>query len=381
MQFRDIIGQKYLKQHLIESADNGRISHAIMFTGDTGYGTLALAIAYAQYINCTNPHNGDSCGECPSCKMMSKLEHPDVNYVFPVNKKDKKSGEVLTSDSFISLWRETVLRSNGYLTPQQWSNSLNLSKTLKPTIFEAQSDEIARKLLLKSFVSEYKVMIIWLPEEMNEVTANKILKILEEPWDKTLFILVSEQPERLLKTIQSRVQQIEVPRLSEECLRELLATRGETDPQRIASIAHLSKGSLLEMENIANGQEDETRKENFQQFCTLMRLCYAQKRLELLSWADEMSSLSKVELIAFLQNCTRLFREAFIIHAKVASISYLWGEELTFCRNFAPYVREDSIEIILDEFDKAIHQVNQNGNAKIILTHISMMMSKFIRPL
>ena len=168
MKFADIIGQQALKRHLAESIDRGRISHAQLFTGAAGTGALPLAIAYAQYLNCPNRSGGDSCGVCPSCQQIAQLAHPDVHFVFPVNKQGKKSGEVVLSSDFMPLWREIMTDTNGYFTRQMWYDRLDLGKTLQGMISAKEADEIIRRLSFKSFESEYKVMIIWLPELMNE---------------------------------------------------------------------------------------------------------------------------------------------------------------------------------------------------------------------
>ena len=206
MQFRDIIGQEELKRRLVASVAAGRVSHAQLFTGAAGAGTLPLAVAYAQYLNCRHRADGDSCGVCPDCRQIAALAHPDLHLVFPVNKQGKKSGEVITSDAFLPLFRTVFARSNGYFSPQEWYDALDLGKTLRGAISAREADEIIRKLSFKSFEAEYKVMLVWLPETMNEEAANKILKILEEPWEKTVFLLVSEAPDRLLQTILSRTQ-------------------------------------------------------------------------------------------------------------------------------------------------------------------------------
>ena len=182
MRFADIAGQEELKRHLTGSVDRGRISHAQLFSGEAGYGTLPLAVAYAQYVCCPNRAGGDSCGVCPSCRQIEDMAHPDVHMVFPVNKRDKKAGEAVLSDSCLGKWRELWHESGGYFSPQQWFDRLDLGKTMKGLITAKESDEIIRKLSFKSFSSEYKIMIIWLPELMNGDAANKILKILEEPW-------------------------------------------------------------------------------------------------------------------------------------------------------------------------------------------------------
>ena len=167
MQFRDIIGQEELKRRLVASVATGRVSHAQLFTGAAGAGTLPLAVAYAQYLNCRHRADGDSCGVCPDCRQIAALAHPDLHLVFPVNKQGKKSGEVITSDAFLPLFRTVFARSNGYFSPQEWYDALDLGKTLRGAISAREADEIIRKLSFKSFEAEYKVMLVWLPETMS----------------------------------------------------------------------------------------------------------------------------------------------------------------------------------------------------------------------
>ena len=377
MRFADIIGQESLKRHLAEGVDKGRISHAQLFSGAAGVGTLPLAIAYAQYLNCTNRHNGDSCGECPSCRQIADLAHPDLHFVFPVNKQGKKSGEVVLSGEFMPLWREVVAESGGYFTPQQWYDRLDLGKTLKGLITAREADEIIRRLQFKSFESEYKVMIIWQPEAMNEDAANKILKILEEPWEKTVFLLVSERPDLLLPTIISRVQEVAVPRLAIEDLMPM----GQGDEQQRRNMARLAAGNIIEMRALAGGEDDAVKVESFELFCRLMRLSYNDKHLELMEWADEVAQLSREQQRALLRHTARLLSERYMLHAGLGGISYLWGAEADFCNKFAPFIGNQNVEFILDQIELAMRQVSQNGNARIIFTHFALAVSKTINRL
>ena len=378
MRFADIIGQDSLKRHLAESVDKGRISHAQLFSGAAGVGTLPLAMAYAQYLNCQNRHDGDSCGECPSCRQIAEAAHPDLHFVFPVNKQGKKSGEVVLSGEFMPLWREILADTAGYFTPQQWYDRLDLGKTLKGLITAREADEIIRRLQFKSFESEYKIMIIWQPEAMNDEAANKILKILEEPWEKTVFLLVSERPDLLLPTIISRVQEVAVPRLAIE---DLMPLAGEGDEQRRRNMARLAGGDIIEMRALAGGEEDAVKAESFELFCSLMRLSYNDKHLELIEWAEEVAALSREQQRAMLRHAARLLRESYMLHAGLGSISYLWGDEADFCNKFAPFIGNQNVEFILDQIELAMRQVSQNGNAKIIFTHFALAVSKTINRL
>ena len=377
MKFADIIGQQALKRHLAESIDRGRISHAQLFTGAAGTGALPLAIAYAQYLNCPNRSGGDSCGVCPSCQQIAQLAHPDVHFVFPVNKQGKKSGEAVLSSDFMPLWREIMADTDGYFTRQMWYDRLDLGKTLQGMISAKEADEIIRRLSFKSFESEYKIMIVWLPEMMNEEAANKILKILEEPWEKTIFLLVSERPDRLLQTILSRTQEVAVPRLTVEDLMPLC----EGDEQQRRNIARLAAGDLIEMRRLAGGEEDAVREESFELFCRLMRLSYNDKHLELIDWADEVATLSREQQRSMLLHAARLLRESYMLHAGLGSISYLWGEEAKFCNNFAPFIGNQNIEFLIGEIETAMRQISQNGNARIVFTHFALAVSKQINRL
>ena len=382
MRFADVIGQQALKEHLARSVDSGRISHAQLFTGISGAGTLPLAVAYAQYIHCRNRQGGDSCGVCPSCKQIEALAHPDLHFIFPVNKQGKKSGEVVisTAREFVDLWREMWDKSGGYFSPRDWFDAMNLGKTLKGVISAKESEEIIRRLGFKSFESEYKIMIIWLPETMNEEAANRILKILEEPMGKTLFILVSERSDLLLSTIISRTQEVAVPRLS---IADLLpiAQQSQTDATKAQNIARLAAGDLLELRRLLGEADDTIARENFEAFCSLMRLSYNDKHLELMNWADEVAQLSRERQRGMLSDFSRLLREAFMLHAGLESVSYLWGEEADFCRKFAPFIGSQNIEPIIEQIESVVRQINQNGNPRIVFTHFALAVSKHIKRL
>ena len=379
MRFADIIGQHDLKRKLAENIDRGRISHAQLFTGEAGTGSLPLAIAYAQYLNCSNRHDGDSCGECPNCRQIAELAHPDLHFVFPVNKQGKKSGEVVLSQDFMPLWREIVADTGGYFTREQWFERLDLGKTLQGMISAKEADEIIRRLSFKSFESEYKIVIIWQAETMNEEAANKILKILEEPWEKTLFILISERTDRLLKTITSRTQEVAVGKIDAQSLESVAIDI--SDPMQRQNMARLAAGNLIEMRRLAMGEEDASRKESFDLFCRLMRLSYNDKHLELIEWADEVATLTREQQRSLLNHSARLLRESYMLHAGLGKISYLWGEEAAFCNKFAPFIGNQNVEFIIGEIESAMRQINQNGNARIVFTHFALAVSKTINRL
>jgi DNA polymerase-3 subunit delta' len=380
MRFADIIGHDALKARLRAQIDAGRVSHAQLFTGDAGYGSLPLALAYVQYLFCPHRHDGDSCGECPSCQQIEALAHPDLHFVYPVNKREKKAGEVVISDMFIDKWRTIWQRNSGIFSAEEWYSDLDLGKTMKGLISAKESEEIIRKLQFKSYSSEYKAMIIWLPEAMNQEAANKILKILEEPWEKTLFILVSEQPELLLQTITSRTQEVTVGRIDVATLQGVAMREGKA--QDVAhNIARLAGGSMLELRELLRGATDESRALSFELFTRLMRLSYNDKHLELFEWADDIAALTREGQRQFFLHAVRLLRESYMLHAGLGAISYLWGEERDFCVKFAPFIGNQNIEILVEEIERAMLQIQQNGSPRIVFTHFALAVSKQINRL
>ncbi|MDR2912698.1 MAG: DNA polymerase III subunit delta [Alistipes sp.] len=347
MQFKDIKGQEEIKRRLVKTVDANRVSHAQMFTGEAGSGTLPLALAYIQYLNCPNRADGDSCGECPSCQKIANLQHPDLHFVMPVNKQGKKSGEAITSDTFLPEWRKMVTATGGYFDEQMWYDTLGL-ENLQGLISKREADEVIRKLSFKSFEGGYKAVVVWLPERMNIEAANTLLKILEEPWDRTLFILVSAKPELLLPTILSRVQQTVVP------------------------------GSEFDARRALAGVDAEEGSEEFELFVELMRLSYNDKHLELMKWAERAAALGRERQKRLLENFIRLTRASFMLNAGLEDIAYLWGAELDFCRRFAPFIGPRNVEPLVSEIESALGQLRQNGSAAIVFTHFALAASKMI---
>ncbi len=377
MLFRDIIGQEEAKRRLVSAADSGRISHAMLFTGRSGYGVLPLMIAYAQYINCTARGGGDSCGECPSCKQMASLAHPDVHYVFPVNNPTgKSSSEKPVSDLFIRPWRELVLSTGGYFDEAEWYAAIGIDNK-QGNISRHEAEEITRKLSFKAFESEYKIVIMWLPERMNIQAANALLKILEEPWEKTLFLMGCEAPGMLLPTILSRTQSFEVGGIDERSLSCVLEAQGPADPDTAARMARLSGGDLLTAR--AKLSSDDEGDEAFDLFVELMRLSYEDKHLELMTWAENMSAMGREEQKRTVQRFVELLRESYMLCAGMDSISTLAGKQYAWCRKFAPYVNNTNIESLVAETELVLRHLLQNGNQRIIFTHYALTVSKMIR--
>lgn len=381
MQFRDIIGQEEVKQQLRQAVRDGRIPHAQLFTGISGAGKLPLALAYAQYIACPNRTDEDSCGTCPTCLQYQKLQHPDLHFAFPIVKGD--AGDVC--DDFMDKFRSMIL-SQPYFDIDDWYRYLGV-ETKQGMIYEKESGEILRKLSLKSFGDGYKVMIIWLPEKMHVACANKLLKLLEEPPMKTVFLLISEQPELLLTTIVSRTQEVRVPRLTEAEIAEvLLRDHSNVSPSLAADIAHMSSGSYLTALKVVD--ENEGNSQNFNDFVALMRNAWlvGQKKdysalLQLRKWSLDMadSNLGREKQKAFLQYAQRQLRENYIYNFHCADMNYQTEAERNFSSKFAPFIHENNVERMMDELSKAEQQIAQNGNAKIIFFDLCLQMIVLVK--
>ncbi len=381
MRFSQVIGNEALKGRLRDGVRSGRIPHAQLFVGSAGEGALPMALAYIQYLNCEHPTGEDSCGSCPSCIQMEAMAHPDLHIVMPVNRQGKKSGEKMLSRDFMPLWREAMRRSEGYLSPERWYEALELGKTLKGAISADEADEVIRSLSFKSYSGGYKSMVIWLPEMMGEQAANKLLKILEEPWDRTLFILITEHPEQLLQTILSRTQQVEVGQIDRASLERYAEARGVTDGEQRAKMAQMAAGDLLKMQRLLSGDAVGERREFFRLFTQLMRLCYGDRHLELLTWAEEMAQLTRSDQLAMLRYSMMMLREAYIRHAGLEELCYTWGEEGDFCTKFAPYIGNQNIEFLIGEIEVALSQLTQSANPTILFTHFALSVSKVINKL
>lgn len=375
MRFSDIIGQENIKQRLIASVQEGRIAHAQLFTGPEGVGKLQLAIAYAQYIACTHKTPTDSCGACPACLQYQKLQHPDLHFVFPIT----ESGEVC--DTYVDTFRNILLNQH-YFNIDDWYKALG-TENKQGMIYEKESSEILRKLSLKSFGNGYKVMIIWQPEKMHTACANKLLKLLEEPPEKTLFLLVSEHPSLLLSTILSRVQQIQIPKLTDDAILQAL---GDIDATQAAALTHIANGSVLKARKILS--ETDEKQQFLEDFKALMRRAWmvGHKKnyaslLELYTWSQDMADakVGRERQKAFLQYAQSQVRENFIRNFGLDKINYQTAEEEVFSKNFAQFIHEGNVEQIMQELSRAEAQIAQNGNSKMIFFDLCLQMIVLIK--
>ncbi|MDR1698727.1 MAG: DNA polymerase III subunit delta [Prevotellaceae bacterium] len=365
MLFSEIIGQQTTKEHFVNSVKEQRIPHAQLVCGKMGTGTLPLAIAYAQYLCCTDKRENDACGVCPSCKKYAKLAHPDLHFVFPVI---KPTSSAVVCDDFIKQWREINIE-NPYFSYNQWLAKLN-AENKQAMIYANESEEILRKLSLKSYESEYKVMIIWQPEKMHESAANKLLKILEEPPAKTLFILVSENPDALLITIQSRTQRVNVPLIEIGELQNAISERLGVDLTEAHNIARIANGDFIKATELINASDEE--KQNFQYFVNLMRSAYAKNLKELKKWADEVAGIGRERQKSFLAYAQKLVRENFIMNLHQADLNYLNSVEQAFSGKFSPFIHERNVSEISAELALAERHIEQNVNAKMVFFDLAL---------
>jgi len=371
MFFSQTIGQQAVKERFIRSVAEARIPHAQLLYGIDGIGKLPLAIAYAQYICCENRKENDSCGVCPSCVKFGKLAHPDLHFVFPIIKPTGKT--TVVCNDFINEFREIVLEKT-YFSIDDWYAKIS-GDAKQGMIYTNESDEIHRKLNLKTYESEYKIMIVWLPEKMHDTAANKLLKILEEPYEKTVFLLVSNSPDEIIATILSRAQQINIPKLKDdEIVSALLADEtSETTLEQAKDAARIANGSYLKAKNIL--EEENENKLNFERFVSIMRLAWQvgnkkdHASLKILrTWADEMaaSSVGRERQKKFLNYAQRIVRENFIFNLQQPDLNYLTSYETDFSARFSPFINERNVEDITAEFALAERQIEQNVNAKMI---------------
>ena len=377
MLFSQIIGQQDIKTRLIRTVTEQRIPHAQLLRGPEGIGKLALAIAYAQYICCENRTTTDSCGICPSCVKYRKLAHPDLHFVFPVIKPAGKSSVVC--DDFIAEFREMVLQ-NSYFGLNDWYARIS-GDAKQGLIYSNESEEIIRKLSLKTYESEYKIMIIWLPEKMHGTCANKLLKILEEPPEKTVFLMVSNTPDEIITTILSRTQHIHVPRLSDsEIIQALIKNEElEIESNEAEYATHIANGSYLNALAVLN--EGDENKQNFDRFVMVMRLAWQVGNKKdhaslktLRKWSDDMAaaSMGRERQKNFLSYAQRMTRENFISNMQQPDLNYLTSDEADFSQRFSPFINERNVEDLMSEFALAERHIEQNVNAKMVFFDLTL---------
>jgi len=375
MLFRDIPGQKEIKDSLIRTVHEGRISHAQLFYGPEGSGKLALAIAYAQYISCGNKQPEDSCGTCPSCIKYSKLVHPDLHFVFPATSPSATKTDETPVEKSLEKWREIVIE-NPFFDQYQWYDKIGIENK-QGLIGVKESAEIIRKLNLKSYESDFKILIMWLPERMHATAANKLLKMIEEPPLGTVFLLVSELPGEVLPTILSRTQLFKIPRLGDEDVRIALKLKTGLDDDLIDDAVTLANGNFNKA--LSSLTEDGQNKGNFDTFVGFMRICYAFSIVDMIEWVDEMAKTGREKQKMFLSYALRMVRENFLINTGHARISHMARYESDWSVKFSRFINGKNIIDIYEEFNNAYNHISANANAKIVFLDSGLKIGRMLK--
>lgn len=371
MKFSDISGHAEAKEALRNLIDSGKIPHAFLFSGAPGIGKFRLARALSQYIHCKNHVNGDSCGVCPSCVQHQKLNNPDLHFVYPIPKKD---GMLISKDA-IEQWK-TNLETNPYMSPAIWNEIINAGNS-QPAIFVNESEAIISRASLSAYQENFKIFLIWQPEKMRPEAANKLLKIIEEPFEDTIFILVSNDDSRLLPTLLSRTRRFNLSPLSEQEIVSALVTQEEIEAELAEEVAHIAEGSMEKALEIAC-RPDELR-EFSSTFQESMRMAYVLKAKRLKEIADDLAAMGREKLIRYLAYCGRMIREYFICNFKMPELNGLTSDEKAFGIKFAPFIHEGNVEQLNEIFAEAATDIERNANAKIVMFDLMLSLSRFVR--
>lgn len=366
MQFKDIIGQPAAKQLLSNLADAARIPHAQLLLGPPGSGGLPLALAFAQYVLCENKTNGDSCGVCQSCNKAARLIHPDIHFTYPV------FGAKVVSTQYLKEWRQ-ALEANPYMDVNQWLEEIGADNK-QGNITAEECTQIIRKLSLKSFESDYKILIIWLPEYLGK-EGNRLLKMIEEPPEQTLFLLVSENQELILSTILSRCQLVRLYPLSDEAVEEALVQRANLPSNEARAIAQLVDGNVGEAFDFATHTENDKSS----LFLEWMRKCYVGNGVELVSWAERLSLLGREKQKHLLHYATHFLRELLVLKLTDIIQIRLRPDELDVARRMSKVISIDNIDQLSHLFDQCTYHIERNANPRILFLNTSIRMHKIMK--
>jgi DNA polymerase III subunit delta' len=369
MRFSDIYGLEETKARLTGSAGRNHVAHAQLFSGTEGSALLPMALAYAAFLNCLNPTNSDACGECSSCSKSLKYIHPDIHFVFPVSRTDNITGKDVVSKSYLPAWRSFLL-DNPYGNLTDWALAFG-GENKQLNISRQESREIVEALSLKAFEGKYKIMIVWAPELMHPAAANGILKILEEPAENTVFLLVSSQREQLLRTIQSRTQLVRIPPFSEQELIHILTKEHSIDETKANQLAHLADGSLRTA--IVIDQEADINLHEM--FIEWMRNCFAHNFINLNTDAEKFAALSKSAQKTFLLYGLEVLRESLVAGQKEDKLLRMTGNELGFVKKFSNTLNTEIIDHLAGRLSDAHYHLERNANAKIVFMNLSIIFS------
>ena len=379
MLFEDILGQEHIKKHLTQSVDNGRIAHAQMFIGPEGSGTLPMAIAYAQYLLCSNS-NGENTNGNQACNLkFNNISHPDLHFAFPVTTSDKAKSHPV-SNHYLEEWRQ-LLKEQPYGNLFDWYKLLGVDNK-QGQIGVDEALEIVKSLSLKSYEGGYKVMLIWMAEKMNSACANKLLKLIEEPPNNTVFILIAEDEEQIINTIKSRCQLLHFPPLSEYVIKRGLIKNYDLDDAVATKIAHQSNGNFNKACDLIYQDSEDLQFEEW--FVFWIRSAFKAKGNksaihDLINWSEDIAKTGRETQKQFLMFCLNFFRQALLLNYNASELVYLEPKTDTFkLEKFAPFIHDANIMEISDEIQDAIYHIERNGNSKIILTDLSIKLTRLL---
>ena len=378
MLFSEIIGQERIKEKLIHTVRDNRVSHAQLFFGGEGRGKLSMAIAYAQFVNCRDTQkidNKDSCGKCPSCIKYAKLIHPDLHFVFPVA-TNKEVKEKPLSQHFMKYWREILIDNQYFISLNEWYNKIDIERK-QAGINVHESTQIIKTLSYTSYESEYKVMIIWMVEKLNYQAAPKLLKIVEEPPDKTLFLLITENTDKIIPTILSRTQLVKFPKIDDASLINSCTTRLGLDQERAVAISRIANGNFKEAMRLVNHSDE--RDESFDRFVGWMRMCYVPDIPKIISFCDSMGKESRERIKEFLQSGMEVLRNCLILNFTSPEHVKIRSAELDFMKKFSPFINGNNAVSFSEEFNKAIFHIERNANAGLVLLDLSLTVAKLLK--
>ena len=373
MLFNQIIGQEHIKKHLITSAENGRIPHAQLFVGKEGCGTLPMAIAYAQFLLCNFSDNVDACN-----LKCNKLQHPDLHFAFPVTTNDSVKKHAV-SNLFLEDWRQFI-NDQPYGSLFNWLQHIGVENK-QGLIGVDEAEAVVKKLKLKSYEGGFKVMIIWMAEKMNIAAANKLLKLIEEPPEKTVFLLITENEEQIINTIKSRCQALHFPALSEQDIANTLVVNHQIDDNKAANIAHQAEGNFNKALHLLHNDSSDLVFEEW--FITWIRTAFKAKGnaavvQQLIGWSETIAKSGRETQKRFLEYCLQFFRQALLLNYKSDQLVFMESKTGFNLSKFAPFVHSGNILEIEKEISEAMYHIERNGNAKIILLDLSMKLTRFL---
>jgi len=378
MFFKDILGLSHIKNHLTLSADAGRIPHAQLFVGPEGSGLLPMALAYAQYVICNNTNSENEGGEEACNLKFNSFSHPDMHFAFPVANSDKAKSHAV-SDNYIQEWRN-FMAEQPYGNLFDWYRLIEIEKK-QGQIGVDEAQAVLKKLSLKSYEGGYKVMIIWMAERMNTAASNKLLKLIEEPPDKTVFILLCQDEEQIIQTIKSRCQVLHFPPLAEEAIVTGLIDKGATKEEAMR-VAHEANGNFNKALDLFNNDSEDLVFEKW--FVQWVRSAFKAKGNkaaihELILWSEELAKTGRETQKKFLHYCIMVMRQALLLNYGAEELAYMKIHVDGFqLKKFAPFIHENNILPIVEELENAIYHVERNGNAKIIFTDLSIKLTRLL---